>query len=92
MQVRVEVETCENLRTLNPSGLPSKMGSGGSYGFVEKVVDGITVTVNSVLVILHSHVFTASFQVRYSFENYQGPDTYLPFQSPNCFSDTAHSS
>ena len=70
MQVRVEVETCENLRTLNPSGLPSKMGSGGSYGFVEKVVDGITVTVNSVLVILHSHVFTASFQVRYSFESY----------------------
>ena len=76
LQVRVEVETCENLRTLNPSGLPSKMGSGGSYGFVEKVVDGITVTVNSVLVILHSHVFTASFQVRYSFESYQGPDTY----------------
>ena len=66
LQVRVEVETCENLRTLNASGLPSKsssMGSGGSYGFVEKVVDGITVTVNSVLVILHSHVFTASFQV-----------------------------
>ena len=64
MQVRVEVETCENLRTLNPSGHPHKqLGSGGSYGFVEKVVDGITVTVNSVLVILHSHVFTASFQV-----------------------------
>ena len=59
------METCENLRTLNASGLnpKSSMGSGGSYGFVEKVVDGITVTVNSVLVILHSHVFTASFQV-----------------------------
>ena len=59
----MEVETCENLRTLNPSGHPRSLGSGGSYGFVEKVVDGITVTVNSVLVILHSHVFTASFQV-----------------------------
>ena len=59
----MEVETCENLRTLNATQLPSKLQSGGSYGFVEKVVDGITVTVNSVLVILHSHVFTASFQV-----------------------------
>ena len=72
LQVRVEVETCENLRTLNASGLnpKSSMGSGGSYGFVEKVVDGITVTVNSVLVILHSHVFTASFQARTQLDCY----------------------
>ena len=64
----MEVETCENLRPGAGAG-----GAGGSskipaqtphqYGFADKVVDGITVTVNSVLLTLHSHVFTASFQV-----------------------------
>eukprot|EP00095_Tigriopus_kingsejongensis_P003689 maker-scaffold11_size778918-snap-gene-6.50 protein:Tk03689 transcript:maker-scaffold11_size778918-snap-gene-6.50-mRNA-1 annotation:"uhrf1-binding protein 1-like protein" len=65
-EVRVEVETCENLRPVNPSAKSATAaggGGGGHYGFVEKVVDGITVNVNSVILILKSHVFTASFQM-----------------------------
>jgi len=70
LQVKIEVETCEELRS--PSKPADKKGSsksssssssGGQYGFADKVVDGVTVTVNSVHVVLRSKVFTASFQV-----------------------------
>jgi len=67
-QVRVEVETCEELRPMNPSdrGKSGKAAhSSGQYGFADKVVDGVTVTVNSVMLTLHSKVFTASFQVNH---------------------------
>ena len=60
----MEVETCENLRNVTPGkGLGAAAGGGGHYGFAEKVVDGITVNVNSVILVLKSKVFTASFQV-----------------------------
>ena len=71
-QVHVEVETCENLRSsAAESGVtgsakkskPPSYASGGQYGFVDKVVDGVTVTVNSVILTMRSRVFTASFQV-----------------------------
>ena len=39
--------------------------SGSAYGFSDKVIDGITVTVNSVILTLVSRVFTASIQVRH---------------------------
>ena len=39
--------------------------SGSAYGFSDKVIDGITVTVNSVILTLVSRVFTASIQVRW---------------------------
>ena len=63
-QVRVEVETCEDLRPINANaskaGLPT---SGSAYGFSDKVVDGITLTVNSVILTLKSRAFIASFQM-----------------------------
>lgn len=63
-EVRVEVETCEDLRPMNvQSRMPSSYASGGQYGFSDKVVDGITLTVNSVLLTLKSRAFIASFQV-----------------------------
>ncbi|XP_059079286.1 bridge-like lipid transfer protein family member 3B isoform X2 [Tigriopus californicus] len=63
-EVRVEVETCENLRSVNPNAKSATAaGGGGHYGFVEKVVDGITVNVNSVILVMKSHVFEASFQM-----------------------------
>ena len=66
MQVRVEVETCEELRPMNTNqkgGMAASYASGGQYGFSDKVVDGITLTVNSVLLTLKSRAFIASFQV-----------------------------
>ena len=67
-EVRVEVETCENLRQMSNSNSKNSMAasyaSGGQYGFADKVLDGITLTVNSVILTLKSHAFIASFQVR----------------------------
>ena len=66
LQVRVEVETCEELRPMNTNqkgGMAASYASGGQYGFSDKVVDGITLTVNSVLLTLKSRAFIASFQV-----------------------------
>ena len=60
MQVRVEVETCEELRPMNTNqkgGMAASYASGGQYGFSDKVVDGITLTVNSVLLTLKSRAF-----------------------------------
>jgi hypothetical protein len=66
-EVRVEVETCENLRPMannsNAKGMAASYASGGQYGFSDKVVDGITLTVNSVILTLKSHAFIASFQM-----------------------------
>ncbi len=65
----MDVETCETLRaptSADKRGKPS-YASGGQYGFVDKVIDGITVSVASVVLTLHSRVFTASFQVGWNF-------------------------
>jgi len=63
-EVRVEVETCEDLRKTSQAmeSIPS-YASGSAYGFSDKVIDGITVTVNSVILTLVSRVFTASIQI-----------------------------
>ena len=42
---------------------PSSSSAGGKYGFVDRVMDGIYVHVNSVVVKLISHKFHASLQV-----------------------------
>ena len=63
-EVHVEVETCEDLRQTSSAGsskIPS-YATGGPYGYGDKVVDGITVTINSVVLTLKSHAFIASFQ------------------------------
>ncbi len=59
-EVRVEVETCEELRPMNlnsKGNMASSYASGGAYGLSEKIVDGITLTVNSVLLTLKSRDF-----------------------------------
>ncbi|XP_059172089.1 bridge-like lipid transfer protein family member 3B isoform X2 [Physella acuta] len=59
-EVIVETETCEQPRAPNNQ---SQQTSGGKYGFVDRVMDGIYVHVNSVVVKLHSHKFQASLQL-----------------------------
>lgn len=45
------------------AGLSSYAGVPGKYSFIHKVIDGITVTVNTVNIIFNSPAFTASVQV-----------------------------
>ncbi|KAG0696863.1 UHRF1-binding protein 1-like [Chionoecetes opilio] len=63
-EVQLEMETCSELRShqSGSSVLPS-YSSGGRYGFADKVTDGMTVTVNSVLITFRSHAFHATFQL-----------------------------
>ncbi|XP_076544408.1 bridge-like lipid transfer protein family member 3B isoform X4 [Osmia lignaria lignaria] len=62
-EVHIEVETCEDLRDLtSPQGLSSYTGP-AKYSFIHKVIDGITVTVNTVSVTFKSPAFIASVQM-----------------------------
>ncbi|XP_070392179.1 bridge-like lipid transfer protein family member 3A isoform X2 [Dermacentor albipictus] len=60
-EVLIEVETCEQLRP--PSSSKPSYSSGGRYGFSDRVVDGMKVVVNSVVVNFQSASFVASFQL-----------------------------
>lgn len=44
-------------------GLSSYAAVPGKYSFIHKVIDGITVTVNTVNILFNSPAFTASVQV-----------------------------
>ncbi|XP_055899338.1 bridge-like lipid transfer protein family member 3A isoform X3 [Biomphalaria glabrata] len=59
-EVILEAETCEQPR---PPNTQSQQSQGGKYGFVDRVMDGIYIHVNSVVVKLHSHMFHASLQL-----------------------------
>ncbi|OAD52118.1 UHRF1-binding protein 1-like [Eufriesea mexicana] len=62
-EVHIEVETCEDLRDLSSSqGLSSYTGP-AKYSFIHKVIDGITVNVNTVSVTFKSPAFIASVQM-----------------------------
>ncbi|KAK4305254.1 hypothetical protein Pmani_022841, partial [Petrolisthes manimaculis] len=61
-EVQVEMETCQELRSQASHTVMPSYSSGGGYGFVDKVSDGMTVTVNAFLVTFPSHAFHASFQ------------------------------
>ena len=61
-EVQVAMETCDELRPMAAS--QPAYASGGRYGFSDKVIDGMTVTVNSCCVLFKSHAFEASVQVR----------------------------
>ncbi|KAL4224791.1 UHRF1 (ICBP90) binding protein 1-like [Mactra antiquata] len=61
-EVVLEIETCPDLRPPNNS-TESEHKSEGSYGFVDKVVDGIYVHINSVNVQFVSDKFHASLQL-----------------------------
>ena len=69
----VAIETCDTLRPHSTSNnLASSYASGGHYGFSDKVIDGLTVTVKSVHVTFRSPIFRAVFQVGclYSLRDY----------------------
>jgi hypothetical protein len=62
-EVHIDVETCEDLRSMSsPQGISSYTGP-AKYSFIHKVIDGITVAVNTVLVTFKSPAFIASVQV-----------------------------
>lgn len=44
-------------------GLSSYIANPGKYSFIHKVIDGITVTVNTVVITFQSPAFTATIQV-----------------------------
>jgi hypothetical protein len=58
------VETTEILRPLSKVHVPS-YSTGGSYGFVDKVIDNVSVYVSNVMVTLRSTAFFASIEVGY---------------------------
>lgn len=68
--MNITIETCEFGRT-EASGAAGAAGGGwqtltaplGKYSFVNKIIDGITVTVNTVNINFKSPAFTASVQV-----------------------------
>jgi hypothetical protein len=73
--VNISVETCE----ITPrSGTPTAGNGGvqtlavpmGKYSFIHKVIDGITILVNTVNVNFKSPAFTASVQVRKNCEKF----------------------
>ncbi|XP_043263704.1 UHRF1-binding protein 1 isoform X1 [Colletes gigas] len=64
-EVHIEVETCEDLRNLSSmQGLSSCVGP-TKYSFIHKVIDGITVSVNTVSVTFKSPAFIASVQMNH---------------------------
>lgn len=73
-EVNITIETCEFGRT-EASGGASAAGGGwqtltapqGKYSFINKIIDGITVTVNTVNINFKSPAFTASVQVSTEF-------------------------
>jgi hypothetical protein len=69
-EVQVVVETCEQLRSTSANqGLSSLGAPGTKYSFINKVIDGMTVYVNAVLVTFKSPAFIASVQVPYLYFN-----------------------
>lgn len=63
--IEIQIEACEELRPVVTTSNPHlSLPSAGKYGFVNKVVDGITVTVESVEIRFFSKAFESKVQVR----------------------------
>ncbi|XP_014674009.1 PREDICTED: UHRF1-binding protein 1-like, partial [Priapulus caudatus] len=62
-EVHVDMQTCEELRTPSPTSQLPNYVPNGKYGFSEKVVDGIFLCVNSVIVNFTSPAFHACLQL-----------------------------
>uniref|UniRef100_A0A8D8ST28 UHRF1-binding protein 1-like n=2 Tax=Cacopsylla melanoneura TaxID=428564 RepID=A0A8D8ST28_9HEMI len=58
--VQIEVETCEIIRSMSMEGGLSAYSQPSTYNAISKIVDGITVNINSVTLRFMSPVFTAS--------------------------------
>nr|XP_028601585.1 UHRF1-binding protein 1-like isoform X2 [Podarcis muralis] len=62
-KVIMEMSTCEEPRPPNgPSPIATASGQSG-YGFAEKVVEGISVSVNSIIIRIGAKAFNASFEL-----------------------------
>ncbi|XP_020658966.3 bridge-like lipid transfer protein family member 3B isoform X1 [Pogona vitticeps] len=62
-KVIMEMSTCEEPRAPNgPSPIATASGQSG-YGFAEKVVEGISVSVNSIVIRIGAKAFNASFEL-----------------------------
>ncbi|XP_037701459.1 UHRF1-binding protein 1-like isoform X1 [Choloepus didactylus] len=62
-KVIMEMSTCEEPRAPNgPSPIATASGQ-TEYGFAEKVVEGITVSVNSIVIRIGAKAFNASFEL-----------------------------
>ncbi|XP_012877243.1 PREDICTED: UHRF1-binding protein 1-like isoform X1 [Dipodomys ordii] len=62
-KVIMEMSTCEEPRAPNgPSPIATASGQ-SEYGFAEKVVEGITVSVNSIVIRIGAKAFNASFEL-----------------------------
>ncbi|XP_061178016.1 bridge-like lipid transfer protein family member 3B isoform X2 [Saccostrea echinata] len=62
-EVELEIETCNTPRPPNSPAHVASYRSGGKYGFVDRVIDGMYVHINSVLVKFISRKFHASLQL-----------------------------
>lgn len=62
-EVHIQVETCEELRSMSSQQSLSSYGGNAKYSFINKVIDGMTVSVNTVQVTFKSPAFIASVQV-----------------------------
>ncbi|XP_048728642.1 bridge-like lipid transfer protein family member 3B isoform X4 [Ostrea edulis] len=62
-EVELEIETCDNPRPPNSPAHVASYRTGGKYGFVDRVIDGMYVHINSVLVKFLSKKFHASLQL-----------------------------
>ncbi|XP_069085669.1 bridge-like lipid transfer protein family member 3B [Pleurodeles waltl] len=62
-KVIMEMSTCEEPRDRNgPSPLATASGQ-SEYGFAEKVVEGISLSVNSIIIRIRAKAFNASFEL-----------------------------
>lgn len=68
-EVMVEVEVCDEFRDMtkddemNLANLINSQAPAGKYGFVDRVIDGITVTVNNVHISFNSKLMSATFNL-----------------------------
>lgn len=65
-EVKVEVETCEELRSLSAQQGLSSYGATNKYNFINKAIDGMTISVNTVSITFKTVAFTASIQVKFN--------------------------
>lgn len=61
--VQIEVETCESIRSMSMDSGLSAYSQPSAYNAIRKIVDGITVNINSVTLKFISPAFVASVHV-----------------------------
>ncbi|ELU09962.1 hypothetical protein CAPTEDRAFT_105822 [Capitella teleta] len=62
-EIVVEMETCETPRMPTSLDVNASYSSGGKYGFAERIIDGMFVSINSVVVNFKARTFAASIQL-----------------------------